>query len=228
MCQPTSTIRRARRSVLIDGMKNLQYLVLDFETTGLEPLLDDIIEVAVIGTDVELNEKFRYQTCVQPSELAFTRLMSNPPVLKMHAANGLLDIVKAGSEHGKRLPELAVVDAELCRIIDLYRHQLSDGTLRRITLAGSGVSHFDSRFIRHTMPNLHARITSQTFDVGSFRRQYENWNGFDLTDANEQKTHRAMDDVECHLEEMRAFCDMFVAHGKNARTSRFELHGITL
>ena len=222
----SKAIRRARRSVLRDGMKTLQYLVLDFETTGLEELLDDIIEVAVIGTDAELNEKFRYETCIQPTALAMTRLLDNEYVLNMHKGNGLFDIVESGFEHGKAIPSLSQVDVELAKRIDLYRHVMSDGTMKRITLAGSGVSHFDARFIRALMPKLYSRINASTFDVGGFRRQYEQWNGFDLTDANESKTHRAMDDVECHLEEMRAFREVFVNHGKTAKTSTFSLNGV--
>ena len=208
-------------------MKTLQYLVLDFETTGLEERADDIIEVAVIGTDVELNEKFRYETCVKPTASGMTRLLDNEYVLNMHRGNGLFDIVQSGVEHGKAIPSLAQVDAEIAKRIDMYCHVMSDGTMKLITLAGSGVSHFDTRFIRARMPELHSRITPSTFDVGGFRRQYERWNGFDLTDANESKTHRAMDDVECHLEEMRAFREVFVNHGKTAQTSTFVLNGAT-
>jgi hypothetical protein len=35
------------------------------------------------------------------------------------------------------------------------------------------------------------------------------WHGEDLTDVNTRKTHRALDDVLCHLEEARTFRELF-------------------
>jgi oligoribonuclease len=202
-------------------MRTLQYVVLDFEATGLDPVLDEVIEVAVIGADLELNEMFRFQSCVQTSERGMQRLVNLPPVLKMHSANGLLDIVREGAENGVPLPTLAEVEASLVNLIDPLRHQYPDGRYKKVTLSGSGVSHYDDLFVQAQMPHLSSRLERGTFDVGSFRRQYERWNGFDLTDANDFKTHRAMDDVECHLDEMRDFRDVFVSHGRNHSTHHF-------
>ena len=75
----------------------------------------------------------------------------------------------------------------------------------RTVLAGSGVSHFDCRFIRHYLPELEAFLRYWMIDIGVVRRMYELWVGELPTAVNEEKTHRALDDVYCHLEEARTF-----------------------
>src|SRR5699024_8687453 len=85
-----------------------------------------------------------------------------------------------------------------------------DPDVGKVVLAGSGVSHFDSRVIRARMPHVQELLNYRQFDVGIMRIQYLHWTKTNLTDVNDDKTHRAMDDVRCHLKEAQAFRQFFI------------------
>lgn len=199
-------IRLKRRTGLDPAMRTLTYLVLDLETTGAHPLKDDIIEVAAIGLDSDMCQLFSYESVLNASTEGMDRMLALAPVVEMHQASGLLEDIKASG-----LPTLTEVEQAL---LDLVKPFLPAGFSRphNVRLSGSGVSHFDASFINEQMPSLGRLLRPSTHDVGVMRIAYRQATGSDLVDANLHKTHRAMDDVRCHLAEMRAFRDLFVNH----------------
>lgn len=176
-------------------------LWLDFESTGLDPNSDDPIEVAVILTDAEHQPIARYESVIVPREEALYRLILSPVVLEMHRANGLLDEVVAGKVTGTA-KSLTQVEEDLLAL--LAEHSPT----QEVTLSGSGVGHYDLPVILSRMPMLAECLTYFVNDVGTLRRAYIRSNGRPLTNANASKTHRAMDDIECHLAEGRAFHEL--------------------
>jgi oligoribonuclease len=174
-------------------------LWVDLETTGSDETRgDEILEIACIVTDKDLNEvKGEWQSLVRPSLIGQKRLVENDFVRKMHMENGLL------AELTGETPDISGVDYRLAEWLDKNFHRSLP--IKKFTLAGSGVAHFDSRFIRGYMPRLSAQLNYFTIDVGVIRRSWREWVGTEVSNANEGKTHRAMDDIRCHLEEARAF-----------------------
>ena len=172
----------------------------DMETTGENPREDDVIEVGCVITTVDLVEICSYTTVLKPSESALARLMALEPVRVMHEANGLLvDAVNTSSER-----TIDDVTEDLFALMD--EHGVVAG---RVVLAGSGIARFDIPFIAEQMPLLNSILPYWCLDIGSIRRAHEMWVGTEVTTVNDDKTHRALDDVYCHIEEARAYAALW-------------------
>lgn len=185
----------------------LKFLVTDIEATGLDENLDGLLEIACIGVTRDLEEIFRYRSLIHPTPAQWERLQNNTFVKQMHTDNGLYGELVAGMANST-LPGVIDVEAELTRLIT--EHSDPDDKAK---LAGSGVAHYDSRFLNKYMPNLMGLLAPaprRASDIGYSRILFNDLTGIDLTSVNEDKTHRAMDDAECHLAEYRAFRDLFL------------------
>lgn len=170
-------------------------LWIDLETTGSASDKDCIIEVGAVLTTTDLTELGSFTSLVRPNDRGLGRLMLNKFVREMHTANGLLDELlnseaKTPHDVGQELIAWAT---------DLGAQQ------GRTVLAGSGVAHFDRRFLDKFMPQVTQLLRYWVIDIGVIRRAHDMWVGTEVSKANDAKTHRALDDVYCHLEEARAF-----------------------
>jgi oligoribonuclease len=176
-------------------------LWLDLETTGTDEAKDSIIEIAVIPTTPDLDQVGEWTA----TDEGLGRLLRTPVVRAMHEANGLLaELLEEGDRHHT----IGAVDHQL----DTWLVDQGDYLgVNSWILAGSGVGHFDRRFIKAQMPKLDRRLRHWCIDVGVVRRAYSMW-----TDTAEVhpghvpgKTHRALDDVRFHLEEARMWRRMW-------------------
>jgi oligoribonuclease len=182
-------------------------LWLDLETTGSDVAHDSIIEVGCILTTTDLVVFGEFQAVVVPEAEGYGRLMLNDFVRGMHTNNGLLEDLTAGL--GKKPHEVTK---------DLLAWLRSLGASEgRTVLAGSGVGHFDRKFIDRYMPQLSRFLRYWCIDVGVVRRAHEMWVGTVVSTANDGKTHRALDDVRCHLAEAQAFRDLWADDSSYAR-----------
>ena len=167
----------------------------DLETTGSDEAHDCIIEIGCILTTHDLIDVCEFSAVVKPEPLGLGRMLQNDVVRTMHEQNGLLDdVLKASDEDRPHKVTRRLLD-----------HLDAAGAPPKMVLAGSGVGHFDRRFINRYMPQLAERLRYWVIDVGVIRRAHEMWVGPDPFEWNGKKTHRAIDDVRCHLEEARAF-----------------------
>lgn len=170
-------------------------LWLDLETTGSDEAHDSIIEVGCVLTTSDLVEISAVDYLVKPEPEGLGRLLQNPVVRRMHSANGLLDLILAGD--GIRPHESA---RDLLAWLTLNGAEAS-----RTVLAGSGVGHFDRRFLKRWMPQVDRFLRYWPIDMSTIRRAHAMWVGTTVSNANDAKTHRALDDARCHLDEARAF-----------------------
>ena len=186
----------------------------DLETTGAEEDKDDIIEIGAIYTDFKLqtpnNSAMGWQTVVEPTEAALGRMVKNNIVRNMHTENGLLDEC-IGSP--TRAPSIRAAEMEMINWLDrTINYSTTKGPVRkfRFMLAGSGVGHFDRRFIRRHMPILDSLLVFSPLDVGNVRRLAK-FAGFEPSTVPSQdtKNHRALDDIRLHLQEAQAYFDLF-------------------
>jgi oligoribonuclease len=172
---------------------------IDLETTGSDEVADDIIEVGLVVTDESLNPREKRSWTVYPNRPGLLLAMDDV-VVDMHTKSGLLaDLLKMPDEY---LLKIAHVDEVLAGVLESY---LTDG---KIPLAGSGVSHFDMRFIKRYMPETAKLLTYAPYDIGSVRR-FLRLAGVEISDAN--LSHRALDDVEDHIAEARYYLGGFRA-----------------
>ena len=186
-------------------------LFTDLETTGLDPAHDEIIEAAFLLTTTDLTVLAETEMLVRPSPAALHRLLADDQVTGMHTRSGLLRDLRAADRPvpaADTAHATSLRDAEQ-RVIDLlHAHSVRAGQLH---IAGSGVAAFDKPFLARHMPRLHGLLHYAPIDVGVLRRTWSMWTGGDLVTVNQDKTHRAMDDVRCHLAEATAFRRLFTA-----------------
>lgn len=176
-------------------------LWLDLETTGVDEHKDEIIEIGMILTDRDLNEIDQVEKVIRPTAAGLQRLLANQYVRDMHAANGLLDECQGRDAY----PDIRMVDEAIYQWLEGFG--LRPGT---VAISGSGVGHFDMRFLAVHMPILSAHVTHWPIDVGSLRRAFRFATGDDLAPGiNDAKPHRSLDDVRLHLTEAREFWHLF-------------------
>jgi len=168
-------------------------LILDTETTGNKEE-DELIEMGMVMLDVpSLNVLGDYSIVIEPSREAEERMLANPVVTAMHHENGLLADLDGDT----------AVPADLAdALINNWLNQFCDPRTH-IPWGGSGVLHFDRRYIRKQLPMLDKRLTYWAYDVGVPRRIF-NMVGAP-TESIEAKTHRALDDAYVHVEELRFY-----------------------
>lgn len=171
----------------------------DLETTGTNENHDDIIEAGFVITDARLNEIDHYQA-VYYTPILLSDL--KPAVQDMHVLNGLWAEVldaKVNAPTGEQ------------QILDWLRQHVPAGDV--IPLGGSGVSHFDRRFIDINWPRLSKRLTYWSYDIGSVRR-VARLAGVEPPMDQGQKPHRALADVYLHIKETRWYLDLFYEWSK--------------
>lgn len=170
-----------------------EYLLwLDLETSGTDETKDKILEIAVVVTTPELEELASFETAVWPDGWD-----ERPPddidpyVMKMHTDSHLWeDCASTG------VP-VTVAEAELILRLNMV------GDRHEFILAGSGVSHFDRRFLAAQMPELVKWLKYYSIDAGVLRRTLGLIGRDDLVRPAPSKPHRAMADVRIHLDELR-------------------------
>jgi oligoribonuclease len=174
-------------------------LWLDLETTGTDERSgDEIIEVGVALTDRDLNviEEQNWVVCPEERDSILTM---DDVVIDMHVKSGLLgDVIKAMKQGVNTISE---VDNRLSEMLFKY-----NGT-RRTPLAGSGVMHFDRRFIKKYMPETDRKLTFWAYDVGAVRRFFKIAGLEDPSDFEGLK-HRALDDVHDHIAEAKVYIEL--------------------
>lgn len=201
-----------------------QYIAFtDIETSGLDPEKDELLEIAIVLTDLDLVTIAQRAWLVEPRSLNILGL--DPYVRKMHNENGLFselseaqearmaaarDYVYLDSAPSPHLTDASGVDVQ---INSWLRAQLRPprGILTdTLALGGSGVSHFESRWLPIHLPKYAAVLHRSTVDVGVMRRFIENVVRRPrlVPTAARQLEHRAMDDVHKHLREARRYRDL--------------------
>lgn len=165
---------------------------IDLETSGTDETQDDILEVGLILTEGHDTIDMR-QWLIEPFAWDDVKESMDPFVLNMHTENGLIDDMDSGMGLPARQVEEDILNM-------LNKHWPGE---TKFALAGSGVGHFDRRFLAVHMPTLTERLTYWSVDVGVIRRFFRacavdhGWPGADA------KTHRALDDIRHHLAEYR-------------------------
>lgn len=170
---------------------------IDTETTGLDPQTCDLLEIAIVITDDDLN------TLVTFNEVIHVKLARNTLdewIVKTHGESGLLDEVDNSKQ------SLAVVETELVKGLLC---EFSKEELRKTPIAGSSV-HFDRAFLQVHAPALIGLFSHRTLDVSSLSEATERW-----SPRLQQKrkkalskgitAHRAMADIEYSIASARWF-----------------------
>lgn len=175
----------------------MKLIWLDLETTGLDPLTKQVLEVYAAVADFHdpFNAHELYHAVLPLAPTPTTDLSQT--VVEMHTKNGLF--ADCGAWTAKRRE---LVDIELSKKIDGAEEQ---GTFP--VLAGSSI-HFDWNFIMVHLPRVAMRLSHrpgdvQRYDVSVLKRYCESVGMEPLPKAS---AHRAKDDVWASIAAGKA-CD---------------------
>lgn len=167
---------------------------IDCEMTGLDPKRDEIVEIACIVTDAELNELDEGITVVvKPGEHSFAGM--DDFVVNMHTVSGLIEEIPLG---------IALADAEQ-QVLAYVKGHVPDP--RKAPLAGSSV-YVDRGFLANYMPELDAHLHYRLVDVSSIKELTRRWYPR-VYFASPDKTgnHRALGDIRDSISELRYYRD---------------------
>lgn len=168
---------------------------IDLETTGSSDA-EHIVEIgAAFTTATDFSVLSTFSQVIKPSMNGWDRLEANEFVLNMHKKSGLYEDMKSST----------VTLNEASTLLMDWFHGVA-GTTEHVPLAGSGVSHFDRKYIRRDLPELDSRLTYWAYDVGVLRRTFQLVGAptYIAGDVYEPK-HRGLDDVRMHIDEFKFY-----------------------
>lgn len=166
------------------------YLVLDLETTGLDPRKDVILEFGCILVDADLQEISRFQSLVD--SLPDQRKLADDFVQHMHTVNGLWDTLESG-EFEVHYPTTVEQD-----FISWFGQHVARGK-PEVVIAGNSI-HFDCAFLEQHIPAVLRQLHYRRRDIGQI--------GMELQECGlpvkwSEPPHRAMADCELELASWR-------------------------
>ena len=181
----------------------------DCEMTGLDLEHDELVEVAALVTDGELNVLGEgLDVVVAPSTTALEQMSDF--VRAMHEKSGLLTALPSGLNRD---------DAEQL-VLAHVRQFVSEP--RRAPLAGNSIGT-DRAFLAAQMPALESYVHYRNVDVSSIKELARRWYPRTYYNAPAKAgNHRALADIQESIEELRYYREtLFVAQpGPDSRTAR--------
>lgn len=182
---------------------------IDCEMTGLDPARDELVEIACIVTDAELNELDEgISLVIKPSDEPLATM--DEVVVRMHTESGLIDEIPNG---------ITLADAEQ-QVLAYVRTHVPDA--RKAPLAGSSV-YVDRGFLGVYMPELDAHLHYRLVDVSSIKELVRRWfPRVYFATPEKNGNHRALGDIRESIAELRYYRDaVFVPHpGPDSSTAQ--------
>ncbi|SEC59505.1 oligoribonuclease [Paramicrobacterium humi] len=134
---------------------------IDCEMTGLDLSVDELVEVAVVITDFDLNlVDDGFSIVIKPSDAAMQNM--GEFVTNMHKSSGLLDEIPNG---------VSLADAEK-HVLDYVLSHVPEQ--KKAPLAGNTIGT-DRAFLARYMPNLDGHLHYRNVDVSSIKELSRRW-----------------------------------------------------
>ena len=177
-----------------DG-RSTNLIWIDLEMTGLDTVNDQIIEIATIVTDQNLNEK------------------AVGPVLAVGQSQEVLDAMDEWNtrQHGSSgltarvlESELSVEDAQLQTLEFLAKHVDAGAS----PMCGNSICR-DRRFLARQMPALEEYFHYRNLDVSTLKILAQRWAPQVAKGYTKESSHRALDDIRDSIAELDYYRSSF-------------------
>ena len=174
----------------------LNLIWIDLEMTGLDTLVERIIEIATVVTDSDLN------------------ILAEGPSIVIHQDDSLLDGMDEWNtnQHGssgliQRVRDSQVSESEAMNItLDFLRDWVPAG---KSPMCGNTIGQ-DRRFLVRYMPELADFFHYRNLDVSSVKELVRRWKPELLDGFIKKGSHLAMDDVYDSIAELAYYREMFI------------------
>lgn len=168
-------------------------LWLDFETTGLDPKNDRILQVAYGITDSKMHRWIPVTSdVVTINREAWDLIAASQFIQDMHSETGLLD--KLTGEGTKLIEDIEDDILDAIARVEEAQNRIDDSPAP-VYLAGASV-HFDKAFIENWMPRLHEKLSHRIFDTSTLQAFFLNV-GIDHEVSNPRKHDAVYDILYC-------------------------------
>ncbi len=164
---------------------------IDLEMTGLDPFTDQILEIATIVTNSQLETIAEGPVLAiqQPEEVLTAMDEWNT---SHHTASGLLERVRSSDVDLRR--------AEV-ETLDFLRELVPAGAS---PICGNSICQ-DRRFLARLMPELEAYFHYRNLDVSTLKELALRWVPRTLEGFSKKNNHLALDDIRESIEELRFY-----------------------
>ncbi|MFV0373113.1 oligoribonuclease [Microbacterium sp.] len=161
---------------------------IDCEMTGLDLAVDELVEIAIVVTDFDLQMLDPgFQAVIRPDASALANM--GPFVTKMHEDSGLLDEIPQG---------ISLADAEF-RALEYIQQFVPEG---KAPLAGNTIGT-DRMFLAKYMPRVDRWLHYRNVDVSSIKELSRRWYPRAFFNAPEKNGgHRALADIRESIREL--------------------------
>ena len=168
---------------------------IDLEMTGLDTVRDEIIEIATIVTDDDLN--ILAEGPVLAIKVADTALNNMDDWNKnQHGQSGLIDRVRRST--------VTLADAQTATL-EFLAKWVDKGIS---PMCGNSICQ-DRRFLARQMPDLEAYFHYRNLDVSSVKELCYRWRPDVANSYQKGGTHLALDDVRDSIRELRHYREHF-------------------
>lgn len=171
-------------------MTKAKLLWIDLEMTGLDPIEDRILEIAMIATDWDFKEIARYEAVKKVGPSLMDKRMVGEFWDKFPAVREQLVAQNVDGKNGR------TVENEILEFIDKYFDEDE-----RVLLAGNSI-HQDWKFIANEWPRLNTRLHYRMLDVSAWKVVFE---GKYKKKFAKPKAHRALEDIKGSIEELKYY-----------------------
>jgi oligoribonuclease len=169
---------------------------IDLEMTGLDTQQDEIIEIATIVTDVNLN------------------ILAEGPVIAIHQPQATLDAMDEWNQrqHGgsgllDRVRQSQFSEAEAqAETIQFLQQYVPAGAS---PMCGNSICQ-DRRFLARTMPELEAYFHYRNLDVSTLKELMNRWSPSLSDGFSKQGKHLALDDIKDSIAELQYYRNHFL------------------
>ena len=169
---------------------------IDLEMTGLDTQNDEIIEIATIVTDAELN------------------ILAEGPMLAIHTSDENLNGMDEWNtrQHGgsgltERVKQSTITLEEAQRQTIAFLEQYVPA--KTSPMCGNSICQ-DRRFMARQMPELEAFFHYRNLDVSTLKELAKRWNPDACQGLTKQSSHLALDDIRDSIVELRHYREHFI------------------